>query len=77
MSKIIKPVPVANDKFFIGNEMKSTLPEGTPEADVVVLPKLRMRPHIATPLGGCAFQAAVVNGFKGTKDEWFRLLGYL
>lgn len=76
MSKLIKAVP-AIDKFVIGNEMKSTLPKDTPVADVVALPKLRMRPHISTPLGYCAYKAAVVNGFKGTKDEWFNSLGYV
>lgn len=71
MSEIIKPLPPADDKFVIGNEMKSTLPA----ADVVALPKLRMRPHICTLPGEDAYKAAVSNGFKGTKDEWFNALG--
>ena len=73
MSEIIKPVPPVGDKFVIGNEMKSALPQ----ADLVALPKLRMRPHISTPPGYCAYEAAVANGFKGTKDEWFNRLEYL
>lgn len=46
-----------------------------PVAGVVALPKLRMRPHISTLPGDCAYRAAVANGFKGTKDEWFTALG--
>lgn len=71
MSEIIKPVPPVGD----GNEMKSTPPENAPKANVVALPKLRSRPHISTLPGDCAYQAALANGFKGTKDEWFASLG--